>query len=57
MSARDQEPPLPILYISQLLGLSMGLDPLLLGLGSHFVSTEPLIGRIGAGASSLDRKG
>jgi len=57
MSARDQEPPIPILYISQLLGLSMGMDPLQLGLGSHFVSTEPLIGRIGAGASSLVRKG
>jgi len=57
MSARDQEPLLPILYISQLLGLSMGMDPLTLGLGNHFVSTEPLIGRIGAGRSNRQHDG
>jgi heterodisulfide reductase subunit B len=52
MNACGQEPMLPILYISQLLGLSMGIDPLALGLGNHFTSPEPLIGRIIADGSS-----
>ncbi len=57
MNARDQESSMPILYISQLLGLSMGMDPLLLGLGSHFISPEPLLGSIGAAQSGLKHEG
>jgi heterodisulfide reductase subunit B2 len=57
MSAHEQEPLLPILYVSQLLGLSVEMDPLKLGLGSHFVSTEPLVNRIGTGGSRPESRG
>jgi len=34
---------IPILYLSQLIGLSMGLDHKKLGLDLHFIDTAPLI--------------
>jgi heterodisulfide reductase subunit B len=34
---------IPILYLSQLIGLSMGLDHKKLGLDLHFIDTTPLI--------------
>jgi heterodisulfide reductase subunit B len=34
---------IPILYLSQLIGLSMGLDHKSLGLDLHFIDTAPLI--------------
>jgi len=40
--------PIPVLFISQLVGLSMGIDPARLGLSRHFISPEPLLQRIGA---------
>jgi heterodisulfide reductase subunit B len=39
---------MPILFLSELVGLSLGLDPSRLGLSRHFVSPQPLLDRIGA---------
>jgi len=39
---------MPILFLSELVGLSLGLDPGRLGLTRHFVSAQPLLDRIGA---------
>ncbi|MEW6218642.1 MAG: CoB--CoM heterodisulfide reductase iron-sulfur subunit B family protein [Thermodesulfobacteriota bacterium] len=38
--------PLPVLYLSQLLGLAVGLAPEVLGLGLHFVDTAPVLAAI-----------
>lgn len=38
---RDQNTPLiPVFYFTQLIGLTLGIDPSALGLNKHFVSTE-----------------
>ncbi len=37
------EQPLPILFITQVVGLALGVPAERLGLGRHFVATEPLI--------------
>lgn len=46
INRRMDDPPLPILFISQLVGLSMGLDPASLGLNRHFVNPEPVLKQI-----------
>jgi heterodisulfide reductase subunit B2 len=47
---RRGEAPMPVLFISELVGLALGLDPDRLGLGRHFVDTKPLVARTrGAG--------
>jgi heterodisulfide reductase subunit B len=38
--------PLPILFITQVVGLAIGLSPAELGLARHFVDTQPLIVRL-----------
>ena len=40
--------PIPILFLSQLVGLGLGLDPDRLGLERHFVSPEPVLDFVGA---------
>ena len=40
------EEPMPILFVTQMVGLALGLAPVDLGLGRHFVDTEPLIARL-----------
>jgi heterodisulfide reductase subunit B len=35
--------PMPILFITQVAGLALGLSPVDLGLGRHFVDTEPFL--------------
>lgn len=47
-SAGDDRP-MPVLFISQLVGLSMGLDPVRLGLNRHFVNPQPFLSTISAG--------
>lgn len=42
---------MPILYLTQLMGLAMGIAPSTLGLERHFVSTEGLTGRLAAGTA------
>ena len=42
MTARGEQP-LPILFITQVVGLALGLPAETLGLSRHFVATEPLI--------------
>ena len=42
MTTRGEQP-LPILFITQVVGLALGLPADKLGLGRHFVATEPLI--------------
>ncbi len=37
---------LPVLYITELVGLALGLNPKRLGLGRHYVSTSKLLGRL-----------
>ncbi len=46
--ARDGRPPLPVLYVSELVGLAMGIEPERLGLERHFVSVAPLLAGRGA---------
>lgn len=45
MAQRGEEP-MPILFVTQMVGLALGLTPVDLGLGRHFVDTEPLIARL-----------
>jgi heterodisulfide reductase subunit B len=45
MAERGEEP-MPILFVTQMVGLALGLAPVDLGLGRHFVDTEPLIARL-----------
>ncbi len=42
MAERGGEP-MPILFVTQVVGLAMGLSPVDLGLGRHFVDTEPFL--------------
>jgi heterodisulfide reductase subunit B len=39
---------LPVLYLTELVGLALGLDPKAMGLHRHYVSTRPLLDRISA---------
>jgi len=39
-------PPMPVLYLTQLVGLALGLPLDLLGLERHFVDTQPLLARL-----------
>jgi heterodisulfide reductase subunit B len=41
-SAMNLDPPMPVLYITQLVGLALGLPPERLGFARHFVDTQPL---------------
>ena len=45
MTARGQEP-LPVIFITQLVGLALGLPAGQLGLDRHFVPTAPLLARL-----------
>jgi len=56
INKRSDEPPLPILFLSQLVGLSMGLDPMQLGLTRHFISPEPLLSRINETQSQAESR-
>jgi len=38
---------IPVLFVTQIVGLSFGLDHIQLGLNRHFVSPQPLLDRIG----------
>ncbi|MEA5419789.1 CoB--CoM heterodisulfide reductase iron-sulfur subunit B family protein [Spirulina sp. CCNP1310] len=38
---------LPVLHLPQLVGLALGLDPQVLGLDRHVVSTQPVLGKLG----------
>jgi heterodisulfide reductase subunit B len=42
--------PIPILYLSQLIGLALGIDEKKLGLDVHYINTKPLIEKIKASA-------
>jgi heterodisulfide reductase subunit B len=43
---RGEELGMPILYVSQLVGLALGIDPRTLGLGRHFVSTASVLAQL-----------
>ena len=45
MALRGAEP-MPILFVTQVVGLAIGLSPEALGLQRHFVNTEPLLARL-----------
>jgi len=47
INKRGKDDPLPVLFVSQLVGLGMGIDPARLGLGRHFVSPRPLLANLG----------
>ena len=53
MALRGEEP-LPILFVTQVVGLAVGLTPESLGLERHFVDTEPLIARLIEQAAARD---
>jgi heterodisulfide reductase subunit B len=39
---------MPVIYLNQLLGLAMGVDPVTLGLEAHITSMEPLLRKLEA---------
>jgi heterodisulfide reductase subunit B len=45
MALRGEEP-MPILFVTQMVGLALGLAPVDLGLSRHFVDTAPLMERL-----------
>lgn len=47
--AREGQAPLPVLYVTELVGLAMGLEAARLGLERHFVSVAPLLSAPAAG--------
>jgi heterodisulfide reductase subunit B len=49
MERRGEPLDLPILHLTQLVGLALGLDTQRLGLSRHFVDTAPLLRRLGGG--------
>jgi heterodisulfide reductase subunit B2 len=49
------EKPMPIMFLSELVGLSLGLSPARLGLDRHFVNTSPLLEQIGATKTAQTR--
>lgn len=48
-AALNLEKPIPILFITQLMGLAMGLEPRTLALEKNMVSTHDLVARLSAG--------
>jgi len=44
--ARRGEEPMPILFVTQMVGLALGLAPVDLGMSRHFVDTAPFIARL-----------
>jgi heterodisulfide reductase subunit B len=42
----EDHKPIPVLYLSQLIGLAMGIDEKKLGLGVHYINTKPLLEKI-----------
>jgi heterodisulfide reductase subunit B len=42
----EQKYKLPVIYITQLLGLAMGIEPTELGLHKHVINTEPFLDKI-----------
>lgn len=51
MTGRGEEP-LPVLYITELVGLAVGLSPAELGVGRHFVDASPLLADLAARAEA-----
>jgi heterodisulfide reductase subunit B2 len=47
---------MPILYLPQLVGLALGISPQTLGLKRHFVSTQPVLELVAAGAAKGEVK-
>jgi len=45
---RRGEAEMPVVYLTELVGLALGIDPAELGLGRHFVSTSSLVARAAA---------
>ncbi|MGQ4911253.1 MAG: CoB--CoM heterodisulfide reductase subunit B [Candidatus Thorarchaeota archaeon] len=44
--AGEEKYKLPVIYITQLLGLAMGIDPVELGLHKHMIDTQPLLDKV-----------
>ena len=49
--ARRGEEPMPILFVTEMVGLALGLAPADLGMSRHFVDTAPFMARLGQQAS------
>jgi len=56
MGQREGATEMPILYLPQLVGLALGLSPQTLGLKRHFVSTQPVLELVAAGAAKGEVK-
>jgi heterodisulfide reductase subunit B len=51
---RRGEAPMPVLFLSELVGLALGVAPDRLGLWRHFTSTKPLLARVQAPATAKE---
>jgi len=56
INKRGNDQIMPILFVSQLVGLSLGLDPVRLGLNRHFADPQPFLDRISAARSQPERR-
>ena len=57
MALRGETPAeMPVFFLTQLVGLALGVEPRALGLHKHFVNTQPLVERV-APAQALAVKG
>jgi heterodisulfide reductase subunit B len=57
INQRDNDAdPMPILFMSQLVGLGLGLDPVRLGMERHFISPKPVLNFIGTVKVQEDRE-
>jgi heterodisulfide reductase subunit B2 len=54
--AMKEGPALPVLFLTQVVGLALGVDAKELGLARHFVSTKPVIERVRAAAAAAPRE-
>jgi len=37
---------IPVLYLTELIGLAMGIEPAALGINSHYIDVKPLLSKI-----------
>ena len=51
---RRGEAAMPVLFLSEIVGLALGVAPDRLGLGRHFTSTKPLLARVQAAAAAKE---
>jgi heterodisulfide reductase subunit B len=55
VSRADEDEPMPVIYLTQLVGLALGIDVETLGLQRHFVDTRPLLAVLESRAAEAEK--